>query len=205
LVRKVAACGLLRLCSPIEMLVLPTAAVNRPKNNLLKQPTACSMHAYHTGSSGRPQMTIDSVQWVRVECDGVQWGVAPEYIYGVGIGEAQQLAQKNNCVLPTPKLVDAIYKAADLKLEPLPRKPGPDMGTAEVLALQEARIRKQIAGRAFKLLGGTHKDVICTKGGQIGIYGWHELNGKVIQGVFFGHSLQYKDYSQGLRFCQQAG
>ncbi|MHB8107738.1 MAG: hypothetical protein ACYDH4_09990, partial [Candidatus Cryosericum sp.] len=61
------------------------------------------------------------VGWVPVTYNGVVWNVSPSYIAPVGIGEAEQLAAQNGCELPTPALVDAIWKAADLKLEPLPR------------------------------------------------------------------------------------
>lgn len=147
------------------------------------------------------------VGWVRVVYNSQQWDVSPEYIAPVGIGEAVQLAAQNGCVLPTPGLVDAIWKAADLKLQPLPRAHD---GTPATMANQAtfddqyAKIQAQIAGRPYKLLAGTHKDVVVDPStGKVGLYGWHRLDGTVWQPLFTGHSLSWIDYSQGARMCRR--
>lgn len=151
-------------------------------------------------------------EWILVPCAGVNWLVAPVYIAPVGIGEALELAHANGCELPSPELVDAIWQAADLKVEPLPRdaesNPPNDytprgMSSFEVYADQAARIHEQYAGKDFKLIAGTHKDV-CIRNGKVGLYGWHHLNGKVIQPFFGGHALAWKDYSQGLRLVRRS-
>jgi hypothetical protein len=144
--------------------------------------------------------------WVRVELDGVTWLVAPVYIAPVGIGEAESIAKANGCELPSPRLVDAIWHAADLRVEPLPRKHDGTtrtMASAEVYADQATRIWRQIEGREFRLLAGTHKDVVA-EGGKLGLYGWHRLDGRVIQSFFGGHARAWKDYSQGLRLVKRA-
>ncbi len=166
--------------------------------------------------------------WVKIEHNGENWLVAPHYIAPVGIGEANAIAQKFGYQLPTVGLVDAIYNAADLKLDPHPRgtrdKPPSDftaqtMNSPDTNIAQLAYIQKQIeaAGKPnYQLLAGTHKDVVYDKipygehAGMmhLGIYGWHQRNGKPIQGFMWGHASTYpandwKDYSQGLRLVKK--
>jgi hypothetical protein len=150
---------------------------------------------------------IGGVGWVPVHYNGQIWNVSPSYIAPVAIGEAARIAETNGAELPTPGLVDAIWKAADLKLQPLPRQHD---GTAATMASkatfddQYARIMAQIGGRPYKLLAGTHKDVVRDpQTGKIGIYGWHMLSGQVIQPFFPGHLESWIDYSQGLRLVQR--
>ncbi len=162
-----------------------------------------------------------------VVLDGVTWMVAPRYIAPTGIAEAKRVADALGYELPTVKLVDAIYKAADLKLDPLERglnsKPPNDYGAGgakttmnspEAHIDQLARIQRQLqlAGNPdYKLLAGTHKDVVYDKipfgehAGQmhLGIYGWHRRNGIPIQGFMWGHADDWKDYSQGLRLVKR--
>jgi hypothetical protein len=146
------------------------------------------------------------VGWARVMYNGQEWEVSPSYIAPVGIGEAAELAEANGAQLPVPGLVDAIWKAADLKVAPLPRQHD---GTPATMASQAAfddqyaRIQKQIAGRSYRLLAGTHKDVVRDpRTGKLGLYGWHQLDGSVIQPLFTGHSEAWIDYSQGLRLVR---
>jgi len=141
--------------------------------------------------------------WVRVG----DWLVAPDYIAPVGIGEAMKLAVDRGCVLPSPELVDAIWAAADLRLEPHPRTfvhwTMAEMSAPDVILDQARRITEAINGRSFRLLAGTHKDVVM-KDGKVGIYGWQHSNGKAIQDFYSGHALAWKDYSQGLRLVKKA-
>lgn len=153
----------------------------------------------------------DRLAWVRiVDTGGVAWEVSPLYIGGLSIGEAIKLAADHGCVLPTPDLVDCIWRAADLKVGPLPRTfrqwTYAEMAGPETLKDQAERIRKQIEGKNFRLLAGTHKDVVADpkRPGRVGLYGWHRLNGTPIQPEFYGHALAWKDYSQGLRLVRRA-
>jgi hypothetical protein len=143
--------------------------------------------------------------WLPIVHAGEEWLVSSVYVSPVGIGEAIKIATENGCELPSPALVDTIWAAADLKLPPLPRKHDGTprmMASAETYQDPERRIREQINGRAFTLLAGTHKDVV-TSNGRVGLYGWHQLNGRVIQPFFGGHALAWKDYSQGLRLVRR--
>lgn len=157
--------------------------------------------------------------WVEVDHGAEKWLVAPYYIAPVGIGEAVRVAKINELSLPSPALVDSIWKAADLKLEPQPRGPNskppshftPEtMNSPEVHINQLSIIQNQIQAQNpnFKLLAGSHKDVV-SKDGKVGIYGWHKLNGKIIQDFYTGHDhsenpiKDWKDYSQGLRLVKR--
>ena len=146
--------------------------------------------------------------WVRLSIDGDDYLVSPVYLAPMGIGEAFEIAKANEWIVPTPRMVDAIWSAADLKLEPHPQAHDGTLAMMNSRALtdnQNEYIQKQIDGRSFNLLGGTHKDVVLVDNAfgkavnKPGIYGWHRTSGKVIQDPMWGHALSWKDYSQGLR------
>lgn len=166
--------------------------------------------AFYAGSAEAADKPIElepeEGAWVEVTCKGQRWLVAPTYLAPVGIGEALALARANDAELPTPELVDAIWEAADLKVSPLPRKHDGTprtMSSPEAYADQKRRIDEQIAGRRFRLLVGTHKDVVL-KDGKVGLYGWHRPDGSIIQPFYAGHAPAWKDYSQGLRLSRRA-
>jgi hypothetical protein len=145
-----------------------------------------------------------------VEHQAATWLVAPRYIEAVGIGEAAELARNQGCVLPTPDLVDAIWRKADLKLEAskfvrsdFATWSMAEMSAANVLAEQARRIDREIAGRPFRLLAGTHKDVVRHADGRLGLYGWHRADGHPIQGFYPKHAPTWRDYSQGLRLVKR--
>lgn len=145
-------------------------------------------------------------EWVRVSDGARDWLVAPDYIAPVAIGEAQALAAQLGTVLPSPALVDAIWQAADLKIAPHPMVPnkGDNPGQfAEHAQIVADQILAERPNRDYRLQAGSHKDVVL-KNGVLGLYGWHQLNGKPIQGFFAGHAAGYRDYSQGLRLVRPA-
>ena len=148
-------------------------------------------------------------EWVRLVIDGQPYLVSPTYLAPTGIGEAVDIANANGWVLPTPRMVNAIWQAADLKLAPHPQShdgTAAMMNSRALTDAQNAYIQSQIGDQSFSLLAGTHKDVCFidkTSWGQVvgkvGIYGWHKLDGSVIQQEMWGHAPGWKDYSQGLR------
>jgi len=166
---------------------------------------------------------------VPIEYQGETWFVSPQYVGPLGIGEAFSLAQTLGLSLPSPGLVDAIWRAADLKIAPPTRASDGTprtMSSPEVFADQKNRIDALVGGRAFTLLGGSHKDVVMgdatsgpgLKAGKVGIYGWHSEApiaglalhapvtpgpGRVIQQPFGGHGLDWIDYSQALRLVRK--
>lgn len=116
---------------------------------------------------------------------------------------AQRIADSLGCFLPTRKIVDEIYQAARVKLEPVPmyafRDSTPTMWQHHLI------IEGQRKGRDG-LIAGIKKDVVISgqlsampKSDRVAIYGWHRLNGKPIQPLYTGHIYWWVDYSQGIR------
>lgn len=116
---------------------------------------------------------------------------------------AQFIADSLHCFLPTRKMVDAIYKAATVKLEPVPmyafRDSAVTMYQHNLIIEGQRRLRKG-------LIAGIKKDVVITgkiprdpKPNRVAIYGWHGTDGKPIQPLYMGHVNWYVDYSHGIR------
>ena len=116
---------------------------------------------------------------------------------------AQKIADSFQCFLPTRKMVDDIYKAAKIKLEPVPmfafRDSTPTMWHHHLI------IEGQRNGRKG-LIAGIQKDVVISgkisrdaKPDRVAIYGWHKLDGTPIQPLYTGHIYWWVDYSQGIR------
>jgi hypothetical protein len=138
---------------------------------------------------------------------------APDYL-SVGTNEdwarinitpmaAQKIADSLGCFLPTRKMVDDIYKASKIKLEPVPlyafRDSTPTMYHHHLIIEGQRKGRKG-------LISGIKKDVVISgkilkdgKPDRVAIYGWHQLNGKPIQPLYTGHINWWVDYSQGIR------
>jgi hypothetical protein len=120
---------------------------------------------------------------------------------------AQQIADSFHCFLPTRKMVDDIYKAAPVKLEPVPmyafRDSTPTMWHHHLI------IEGQRKGRRG-LIAGIKKDVVISgkisrdeRTNRVAIYGWHKLDGKPIQPLYTGHINWWVDYSQGVRLIYE--
>jgi hypothetical protein len=115
----------------------------------------------------------------------------------------QKIADSFQCFLPTRKMVDDIYKAARVKLEPVPmyafRDSTPTMWHHHLIVEGQRKGRKG-------LIAGIQKDVVISgkitrdpKSERVAIYGWHKLDGKPIQPLYTGHIYWWVDYSQGIR------
>lgn len=139
--------------------------------------------------------------------------VSPDYL-SIGVDDdwarinitplaAQKLADSFHCFLPTKKMVDDIYKAAKVKLEPVPmyafRDSTPTMWHHHLIIEGQRKGRKG-------LIAGIKKDVVISgnvsrdpKPDRVAIYGWHKLDGKPIQPLYTGHIYWWVDYSQGIR------
>jgi len=128
-------------------------------------------------------------------------------------GTAQRIADLTGCSLPTRKIADAIYAAAEVKLAPSPIPPSPAMTTVPVFATHNTIVKTQRA--AFlrsaplgALVAGHKKDVVITAKlarapGQVAIYGWHRTNGVAIQPLYLGHTASWVDYSHGIRLVRE--
>ncbi|HEY5392000.1 MAG TPA: hypothetical protein VIJ57_07790, partial [Hanamia sp.] len=116
---------------------------------------------------------------------------------------AQFIADSLHCFLPTRKIVNDIYQAAKVKLEPVPmyafRDSSVTMYQHNLIIEGQRKMRKG-------LIAGIKKDVVITeklsrdsKPNRVAIYGWQKLDGKPIQPLYTGHVNWYVDYSHGIR------
>lgn len=118
---------------------------------------------------------------------------------------AQAIADKLGCSLPTRKIVDLVYKQAEVRLAPKPLPPTAQMTSNDYYGRHEAIIEGQLAGRPLgALVAGDKKDVVVSNmlrwhPGRVAIYGWHQAEGKPIQGLSTVHAAGYADYSHGIR------
>ena len=116
---------------------------------------------------------------------------------------AQKIADSLHCFLPTRKMVNDIYKAAKVKLEPVPmyafRDSSVTMYQHNLIIEGQRKLRKG-------LIAGIKKDVVITgmltrslKPNRVAIYGWQKPDGIPIQPLYTGHVNWYVDYSHGIR------
>ena len=165
-------------------------------------------------------------KWVRINTsivtdDGqkinAHYFVLPDYV-SIGSDEdfaripltpmaAQIIADSLHCFLPTTKMVDEIYRAAAIKLDPVPmyafRDSAVTMYQHHLIIEGQRKLRKG-------LIAGIKKDVVTTNKllkdatpNRVAIYGWHKLNGVPIQPLYTGHVNWYVDYSHGIRLVFQ--
>jgi hypothetical protein len=142
-----------------------------------------------------------------------QYFVSPDYV-SIGTDDdwarinitpfaAQKIADSFHCFLPTRKMVDDIYKAAKIKLEPVPmyalRDSTPTMWHHHLIVEGQRKGRKG-------LIAGIQKDVVISgkvsrdpRPDRVAIYGWHKPDGKPIQPLYTGHIYWWVDYSQAIR------
>jgi len=126
----------------------------------------------------------------------------------------QKVADSLNCTLPTRKMVNQIWNAASVKMQPEPILPSPEMTTVPVFAIHNSMvwIQRQIflpENPLGNLVSGDKKDVVISNlinssspPKRVVIYGWHYPSGKNIQPLYAGHIYTYADYSHGIRLIQ---
>lgn len=147
--------------------------------------------------------------------------VTPEYLsvgnnrdfvrVPMGLPAAARVAEELGFLLPTTKMVDAIYDQADVRLAPSPMKPTSQMESTAYFVEHDATVDKQYAGfrkSLGDLIAGQKKDIVLTsrlrtKAGRVAIYGWHRGTGRPIQPLSTVHGAQYADYSHGIRLVSQ--
>lgn len=157
---------------------------------------------------------FDSAQQRQIKAS---YFVAPDYL-SVGSDQdwvripltpmaAQEIADSFQCFLPTKKMVDDIYRAAEVKIQPVP-----------LLAFRDSTvtfwhhhliIEGQRKGRKG-LIAGIKKDIVLSgkvlrdqRPDRVAIYGWHKMDGNPIQPLYTGHVNSYVDYSHGIRLVYQ--
>jgi len=124
---------------------------------------------------------------------------------------ATQIAFRFGFVLPTKKMVDAIFRQSAFHFTPEPLAPGPRMTSTAYYVKHDERIKEQrqtLGGYWGALVSGHKKDVILTNRlvqavGKIAIYGWHRLSGVPIQPLSTVHQASYADYSHGIRLVSE--
>lgn len=124
---------------------------------------------------------------------------------------AQRIADSLDAMLPTRVMVDQMWNAAELTLEPMPISPSDSMTTISVMRMHDRMVYEQRSSYMDEFVPGTlvvghKKDVILSnriydhpRAPRVVIYGWHRKEGSPIQPVYNGHAMWYADYSHGIR------
>jgi hypothetical protein len=116
---------------------------------------------------------------------------------------AQAFLDAYDFVLPTRKMVNDIWSAATVQVDPRPLT----QERESPLTFQQHHriIEEQLKGtERGALVAGIKKDVVVTnklleRPQRVAIFGWHYTNGQPIQPVYAGHVDWYVDYSHGIR------
>ncbi len=143
--------------------------------------------------------------------------VAPDYLavgsdndfvrVPMGLAAAVTVADRFGFVLPTPRMVDAIYRQAEAQLVPQPMPAGSLMRSTDYFWRHNQTIRAQreaLHAPLGVLTAGDKKDIVLTNRlwrnpGRVAIYGWQKKDGKPIQPLSTVHGARYADYSHGVR------
>jgi len=123
---------------------------------------------------------------------------------------AQRAADLFGAILPTRKLVDAIYAAAETRLTPQPIPPEGDRNERPPTFLaHQHQVEKALlmaGGVHGRLTAGHKKDIVLSnliadpqRPGHVVIYGWHRPDARPIQPLTNIHIGRYADYSHGVR------
>jgi hypothetical protein len=117
---------------------------------------------------------------------------------------AQRIADQLGCLLPTTKLVDAIYAASRKQIAiPIP-PPDRDMVLMPRFRRHNTLIDQHLVGAPGDLLAGHKKDVVITRRlaeipQRVAIYGFFRENRAPWQPFALPHEDSYADYSHGIR------
>lgn len=140
--------------------------------------------------------------------------VAPKYVTPIGIGacnvgDALTFARVRGFELPTPELVNQIWQSADLRIAPQPMThDGSDamIGSQELRDIHENAVGEAVVSvvkrnpsRTWRLLAGTHIDVVWLDGGM-GAFGAHRLDGRPMMPP---SRLRGAHYALGLRLVRK--
>jgi len=124
---------------------------------------------------------------------------------------AVTITERMGFVLPTKKMVDAIYQQSRYHLFPQPLPAGPEMRSTGYYWTHNKMIDEQVRAigvRLGELISGDKKDVVMSNrlfshAGRIAIYGWHRGPGQPIQPLSTVHGANYADYSHGIRLVSE--
>ncbi len=163
------------------------------------------------------EAAVDAPTWVPVILSPqVKVMVSADYIAAQGVrvplwpSTAQRVADRFGAMLPTKTLVDAIWRAATVKVAPRSMTPRADASrdSNKLLSEHEGLVNAAIAGRSG-IVAGHKKDLIVGRTAaahpdRVTIYGWHRLDGSVVQDPSWVHSARYgADYAHGTRIVSR--
>jgi len=125
----------------------------------------------------------------------------------MNLATATTIADEFGFVLPTRKMVNAIYEQSGHHFVPEPLPAGSRMTSTDYYRAHNGLIEKQARAAAVSpgtLVSGHKKDVVLTNlltrtGRRLAIYGWHRPTGVPIQPLSTVHGACYADYSHGVR------
>ena len=124
---------------------------------------------------------------------------------------ATAVAAEFGFLLPTRRIVNAVYAQSAFHFVPEPLTPGPQMSSTDYYQHHNALIQAQARAAAVApgaLVSGHKKDVVITNmlaktPGRIAIYGWQRPGGAPIQPLSTVHGVCYEDYSHGIRLVSE--
>ncbi len=125
----------------------------------------------------------------------------------LGLPAAAEIADRFGFLLPTTRMVDAIYAQAPVRLKPSPMPPTAQMRSTDYLLRHNRTVdgqQHESGGRLGVLTAGQKKDLVLSNRlksapGRVAIYGWHRSEGAPIQPLSTVHGERYADYSHGVR------
>lgn len=129
----------------------------------------------------------------------------------MGLEAALEVAGRYGFVLPTRRMVNAIYEESTVRLNPQPLPAGDQMRSTAYLAHHNQMIGEQRVARGAalgELTAGHKKDLVLTPRlwttpGRVAIYGWHRDSHAPIQPLSTVHGASYADYSHGIRLVSE--
>lgn len=153
----------------------------------------------------RPDSQTSAVIWVLP--DYLAIGSDQDFVrIPMNLITATRLAHDLGFVLPTKKMVDAIYAQSAVHAKPLPLRSGGSEISSNAYYLAHDRLISAALGSypLGELVAGHKKDVVIStrllnKPGSIVIYGWHQSADRPLQPLSDVHSADYADYSHGIR------
>lgn len=129
----------------------------------------------------------------------------------MGLDSAIAVASRFGFLLPTRRIVDLIYRAADVQLLPQPLPASDRMRSTVYLQRHDALVAQQrvaLGAAPGALTAGHKKDLVLSprlwqQPGRVAIYGWQREDGTPIQTLSTVHGARYADYSHGVRLVSQ--
>lgn len=153
--------------------------------------------------------------WSKITHKGKTYLVSNDYYKRNGIRwpmdypTARSIVEAYGCIMPTKELVDAIWKQADLQLQPQPMHytTHKEMSSPEKFQEHDEMINAQLMDMGWTeddLIAGHKKDIVrSNRFNRVAIYGWHYRDGRPIQPYSTAHGELYYDYSHGLRLIKE--